>query len=324
MKNSERMLVASLKRYADRTGTELQLLSGDWIAALSRNGRRHLVMGYDLGLNGSAAARVANDKGASFDVLKSAGVAALEHRVFLHPRYLDFMPDDGNWPGLLRTFDEFGRDAVLKDNEGTGGMEVFRVRSLTELEQRAHQLFQISRSIALAPFVCIEDETRFVMFEETCVLAYAKQRPSVTGDGRRTLGELVASAAMPFDNPGRSLTSIPTAGETIPLQWRHNLGLGARAVTVDPASEANSTLLALARRAMDTLTLRFASIDVVRVGGQPMVLEANSGVMLEVASHSDFGGAALADQIYHRALDLAFADMRPDATYARPIVPATQ
>ena len=64
MKNAERILVASLKRYAARTGVELQLLSGDWVAVLGKPGRRHLVMGYDLGLNGSAASRIANDKGA--------------------------------------------------------------------------------------------------------------------------------------------------------------------------------------------------------------------------------------------------------------------
>ena len=272
MKNAERMLVASLKRYAVSRGIELQMLSGDWAASLTKAGRRHLVFGYDLGLNSSAASRIASDKGATYDVLTASGLPALEHRVFMHPRFLDFMPADGNWPAMLETFARFGRDAVIKDNEGTGGLDVYRVGSLTQLEQKAQQLFQIARAVALSPFVTIEEETRFVMIEQGCVLAYAKERA-----------------------PGSS-------------EWRHNLGLGAKARRLDAGAPELAARLTLAREAMAALTLRFASIDVITVKGAPMVLEANGGVMLEVASGPDFGGAGLADRIYGQALDLALRD----------------
>ncbi len=270
MTNTGRKLVDVLKRYAARRGIAIELLSHDWIAVLTRGQQRRLVFGYDLGLNGAAAAKIANDKGATYSVLTAAGLAAVEHRVFLHPRFLDFLPVDGNWPGMLAAFEALQRDAVIKDNEGTGGMEVFRVRSQTELEQRAHQLMQIARGVALSPYLAIEREQRFVMLEGACVLAYAKQ---------------------------------PAAGE-----WRHNLGLGARALPVDLTDPAVQPALALARAAMVALTLRFASIDIVTVGGTPMVLEANAGVMLEVASRPDLGGPELAERIYGQALDLIFPD----------------
>ena len=276
MKSSdERMLVASLKRYAARTGVEIGFLSHGWIGIVAGTGKRLLVYGYDLGLNPSGAARIANDKSATYEVLTAAGLAAVEHRVFLHPRFLDFVPVDGNWPGMLAAFEAFAHNAVIKDNEGTGGMEVFRVRSLTELEQRTHQLFQIARGVALSPFLEIEAELRFVMLDGECVLAYAKER---------------------------------AAGE-----WRHNLGLGARAVPRDGSAPDMQTSLALAQAAMAALTLRFASIDVVIVAGKPMVMEANAGVMLEVASRPELGGTELADRIYHRALDLALTEPRPKA-----------
>ena len=317
MKNAERMLIDCLKRYGDRRGIGVALLAHDWIAVMTRGAQRHLVIGYDLGLNGAAAAKIANDKGATFDVLRAAGLAAVEHRVFLHPRFLDFVPVDGNWADLLAAFDDFGRDAVVKDNEGTGGMEVFRVRSRSELEQRALALNQIARSLAIAPFLAITDETRFVMIEETCVLAYAKARAEVTGDGQHTVAELIAAARLNgrlraglavYDNPLMPLGATPAAGTRVPLQWRHNLGLGAEARMLDAGAPELSMALALARQAMAALTLRFASIDVVTVNGAPMVLEANAGVMLEVASRPEFGGVALADRIYGQALDLVFTD----------------
>ncbi len=269
MKTPDRKLVDCLKRYGAARGITVELLSHDWIAVLSRGAQRHLVFGYDLGLNGAAAAKIANDKGATCSVLNGAGLAAVEHRTFLHPRFLDFLPVDGNWPGMLNAFQDFGRDAVLKDNEGTGGMEVFRVRSNTELEQRTNQLMQIARGVALSPYLSIEAEQRFVMLEGSCVLAYAKERAK---------------------------------GE-----WRHNLGLGARAIPLDLTSTDVQSTLNLAHQAMAALTLRFASIDIVTVAGMPMVLEANAGVMLEAASRPELGGSALAERIYFRALDLLFS-----------------
>ena len=270
-KNAERLLVDCLRRYAARHALSVELLSHDWIAVLTRGGQRHLVFGYDLGLNGAAAAKIANDKSAAYAVLHAAGLAAVEHRVFLHPRFLDFLPVDGNWPGMLAAFEAFGRDAVVKDNEGTGGMEVFRVRSNTELEQRAHQLMQISRGLALSPFLDIDSEMRFVLLDGECLLELPR-RP----------------ARQPRRDSGR--------------------GLGGRAEPLDLADPSLQPALNLARASMQALTLRFASIDIVTVAGNPIVLEANAGVMMEVASRPEMGGPALAERIYARALDRIFSN----------------
>ena len=92
-------------------------------------------------------------------------------------------------------------------------------------------------------------------------------------------------------------------------EWRHNLGLGATAAPVDREAPDLRPARTLAEAAMKALTLRFASIDIVTVAGEPLVLEANAGVMLEAASRPELGGPALADRIYHRALDLALVTL---------------
>lgn len=268
MKNAERAFVRTLHALAAARGIGVTWHGDDWIAVLTRGGHRHMVMGYDLGLNTSSAMRIANDKGATFDVLRGEGLPAVEHRVFLHPRFAEFLPTDGTWPSLIAAFEAFGRDAVLKDNEGTGGTEVYRVGSQAELEQRALSLMQIGRSMALSPFLAVESERRFIMLEDEPLFAYGKERQ---------------------------------AGE-----WRHNLGHGAKPGQIDPLDRGQVEYLALAREAMRALTLRFASIDLVTVAGKPMVLEANAGVMLEVASRPDMGGAGAAERIYGRALDLVY------------------
>jgi glutathione synthase/RimK-type ligase-like ATP-grasp enzyme len=307
-----RLLVDSVRRYAQSHAWTFEAHSHDWILRLTRGHAVHVVHGYDLGLNRSAAACVANDKSATADVLAAAGLAHVPHRVFLHPRFLDFVPVDGNWADMLGAFEAFGRDVVIKDNEGTGGMEVFRARTVKQLEQQAHTLFAIARAVAISPYLSISREQRFIMLDDACVFAYAKERPSVTGDGKQPLGALIAASGVARDGPQLldlevSLASVPAAGEVIPLDWRHNLGRGARPLRIDPAAPEAAGTLALARRAMAALGLRFASVDIVTVAGTDHVLEINAGVMLEVAARMGSDGRALADAIYHQALDRALA-----------------
>lgn len=311
MKNAERLILASVRRYAAARGLDLKTHGEGWIAELKRGPHSHFVHGYDIGLNSASSHRIANDKAATFEVLNAAGIASVPHRLFMHPRFLRFMPAESNWQGLLEAFDAFGRDVVVKDNEGTGGMEMARVKSLADLEVCVQQLFNTTRGIAVSPFLEIASETRFVFLEGECVLAYAKERPSVVGDGKRTLAALVADAVasaaitnLPdlaaFD-PART----PKAGEHIALTWQHNLGQGAKGVRVDVNNADAAGRRTLARRAFDRLGLRFASIDIIQSGGRDLVLEANSGVMLEVMARGASDGEALADAIYHQALDLA-------------------
>lgn len=312
MKNAERLILASVRRYAAARGIAVSTHGDGWIVELKLGARSHFVHGYDLGLNNASSQRIANDKAATFDVLDAAGLAAVPHRLFMHPRFLGFMSVAGNWQAMREALDAFGGDAVLKDNEGTGGMEIARVRSEAELELGVQRLFNTSRALALSPFLKIASETRFVLLDGTCVLAYGKERASVAGDGRSTLLELIAEAvsrgALPatgMDLAGLDLSAVPGPGVKAAVEWRHNLGQGAKAVAVDHRSPERAASLSLARQAFDRLGLRFASIDIVEAGGRPLVLEANAGVMLEVMARSHDNGDALADAIYHRALDLA-------------------
>lgn len=312
MKNAERLILSSVRRYAAARGLAIVTHGDGWIVELRLGARSHYVHGYDLGLNSASSQRIANDKAATYDVLDAAGLAAVPHRLFMHPRFLDFMTTEGNWQAMREAFDAYGGDAILKDNEGTGGMEIVRVRSAAEIELGAQQLFNTSRALALSPFLEIAAETRFVLLDGDCVLAYGKERASVTGDGTSTLLALIAGAvgngSLPtsgMDLSGLDLATIPAAGAKVAVQWRHNLGQGAKPVEVDLDAPAMAASLSLARQAFDRLGLRFASIDIVEVAGKPLVLEANAGVMLEVLARSQDNGEALADAIYTRALDLA-------------------
>jgi hypothetical protein len=174
------------------------------------------------------------------------------------------------------------------------------------LEGAFLRLFQRVHAVSVSPFIDIESEVRFIWLDDECLLAFEKARPTLTGDGVHTVAELARlSGFEPDADSGANLSEVLAAGSTSLPSWRHNLGQGARAVRVEAESHP---AFQLARSALASLNLRFASIDVVRSSGGWQVLEANAGVMLESVARQWPDGAAHAQRIYERAYDAMWND----------------
>src|SRR5688572_26704882 len=96
---SERRAAVRLLREASAaTGLRLETFCGDWVARLrAPDGRTRLVWGYHFDLNPSAGALVAKDKAATFEVLRAAGIRAVEHRLFLRADLEGYVSEAGSW-----------------------------------------------------------------------------------------------------------------------------------------------------------------------------------------------------------------------------------
>ena len=145
------------------------------------------------------------------------------------------------------------------------------------------------------------------------IVAYSKQRPSVVGDGKRSVLELALAGARPakrssvltsaFETSDNAeLDSIPPLGQRRVVSWRHNLDSGAQPVLLEQGADRDACV-EIARRAARAINIRFGSIDVVQVEGSWRILEINSGVMMEALreSHPELVFAA-----YSAALDKIF------------------
>jgi glutathione synthase/RimK-type ligase-like ATP-grasp enzyme len=292
--------------------------------------------GFCLDLNPAATHLLAMDKAGTSDALAAAGVPSIEHRVFLHPRLGPYVPRSGNWTEMLAFAEAHGFDVVAKDNTGTGGYGVRRVRTARDLERAAYDLFQRTHAVALCPFADIEAEVRFVILNGTIELAYSKERLRVEGDGVSTVLELLARAAADA-GPARArlsrllaegdehtlptLATVPAPGESALLNWRHNLGQGAAATRISDPMTQVPTLARVALDAAAAIGLVFGSVDVVMVRdrggsrgagapagtGTAKVLEVNAGVMMEALAQDSAEGESIARAIYARALDAMFA-----------------
>jgi glutathione synthase/RimK-type ligase-like ATP-grasp enzyme len=313
MLNSQRIFVDAVKQYCVKNGIAIEIRSQGWLLIMQRGPERHFALGYDLGLNSSVTHRVANDKAATAEVLEICGIPCVPHTLFLSPKLSEYVPSMGSWEAMLRLLEKNPEGIVVKPNEGTGGNSVFRVLTKPKLEIAVDAIFSSNKSLSISPYLEIEDEVRVVLIDYLPVVVYSKNRPSIVGDGKRSLLEL-ALAATPVEQrstvlPGivddldeAALDAVLPAGQRRALNWRHNLGSGAQPILLEQGA-TREACVQIAVRAAKSIEMRFGSIDVVQVNGVWQVLEVNSGVMMEALSksHPDLVYAA-----YGAALDKVF------------------
>lgn len=318
MQNTDRALARIIGILAAERGIATVSIGEGWILQLTRGGVVRHVYGYAFDLNTAATHQIACDKSATAEVLASHGLPHIPHRLFLHPSMARFVSHRGNWAEMLAFCEGAGWDVVVKENTGTGGRGVLRIKSPVEMEHAVYNLFMRTNSLAFSAYCEARTECRFIILDGRCELAFSKVRPSVVGDGRSTALELLARqigregltgdirrlVENLEEDAAHALATVPPKESEFLLNWRHNLGQGAVARSIEPGSVAEARDLALAAAA--TLNLRFGSVDVLLTAEGPKVLEINAGVMMEFVVRGVPDGEGIARRIYASALDLMF------------------
>jgi glutathione synthase/RimK-type ligase-like ATP-grasp enzyme len=314
MTSPQRIFVEAVRRYGERHAITVDVRSDGWLIVMHEGVRRHLVFGYDVGLNSAVARGVANDKAATAEILAHSAVTCVPHTLFRNPRLDPHIPPEGSWRAMVDLLAHHPEGIVVKPNEGTSGRSVFLVSCRPQLELAVLDIFTTHASLAISPYLAIEDEVRVVVLDDIPLMVYAKNRPAVVGDGRQTLLDLAIAATpaaqrslvLPDLVRGHTkseLDAIVPVGQRRILNWRHNLDAGAHPVLLEQG-DARETCVRLAVKAARAIGLRFGSVDVVSAGGRWQVLEINAGVMMEQLAgfHPD-----LIDAAYAAALDKVFA-----------------
>jgi glutathione synthase/RimK-type ligase-like ATP-grasp enzyme len=313
MLNNRRIFVDAVTRYCSDHGIAAEVRSGGWLIVMRHERTTHFTLGYDVGLNSAMAHRIASDKAATAEVLALSCVACIPHTLFLNPRLNALIGAPDSWQAMLGLLDEHPRGLVVKPNEGTSGRDVHLAASRSTLERAVDRIFSAYPGLAISPYVEIEEEVRVVVIDEQAPIVYRKDRPYVTGDGRRSLLELALAATPPergrpvpasliTDVERADLDAVVPSGRRRMLSWRHNLDAGATPALLDDG-DTRRVCVRLAAAAAKAIGIRFASVDVVRVDGAWHVLEINSGVMMEALGQRH---PELVYATYSAALDRVF------------------
>jgi ribosomal protein S6--L-glutamate ligase len=144
----------------------------------------------------------------------------------------------------------FSGPFVIKPLDGTGGRDVVRVKEATAAGKLIDESHELTW--AASPLYDISAEYRVIMLDGTPLVMYEKTQP-VEENGLKYF----------------------------------NLGKGAKPVDI-VTEDTKSALEELARQTCSALTLRLASVDIVRIDGNLRILEVNDGIMMEYyARHSE-------------------------------------
>ncbi len=312
-KEEERFFHVIIRELCHEMGIEVEKLSYGWLLQLSKDGKvRHITRNH-FDNNPQASSEIADDKYATYEVLKSQNVPIVEHTMIFNPATrTKYIPEEGMWNTIVSEFLRYEK-LVVKSNDGCMGKDVELCQNIREIEIAIQKLFhQKEDSITICPYYDIKTEYRTFYLNGEVLLIYGKTKPFVIGDGKSTLEELVEALHLPDKKVIRDnlslldLNAVPKQGEKVDISWKYNLSGGATAQVLDKG-ELYQRIESLVIKAGRAMNMNFATIDVIQtVDDDLYVLEVNSGVCATIFAETVEGGYEMIKNVYRKALESLF------------------
>lgn len=311
VKSKRGIFIKILKEICEEQGYTIDFFSQNWIIKITKSGITNYIIAYNFGVNKDASSKICADKTATTEILSAHHVANVEHRLFhIHDNYQN---DKGNWENMIDFFKNHHNKIVVKPNVGSNGTGVALIDSLYKLECEIYTKMSKKPAVCFSPFEEIVDEYRVVMLEDEPQLIFKKNKPTIRGNGKDTVLVLLdktfkTDTLSPeileiLRKKNLNLATILEKDAVVELNWKHNLGGGAKPEIV--AIEKHNHLVEIAKKAVKALEMKFASVDIIETENDGFkVLEVNSGVMLINFAGANQEGYILAKGIYTRAIKL--------------------
>ncbi len=288
-----------IKEICKNKNIEYSLVSKDWIMILKRQNQVRYIVGYKFDLNDHGAGQICDDKYAFYDVLKQFELPLAEHYIVFKKYNLE----------EILTYAEIHQyHMVIKSNTGTCGNDMYYIKDASALEPTIEQLLKKHFSISLSPYYDIKTEYRCIVLNGKVELFYGKKRPIVYGNGTSTIHELLCKFNPHYfeEKQDSEWNRILNPNETYEYNWQFNLSKGAIPFWVEDEIIQNK-VETLALKTAKILNLNFASIDIIELKtGEFLILEANSGVMMENFIRFFENGEQVAYSIYEKAVEAMF------------------
>ena len=288
-----------IKEICEEKNIEFNLVSKDWIMVLKKDDKVRCISGYKFGLNNHSTGIICDDKYALYDTLKLLNIPIIEHKIIFR---------NYDKKEVLDFFNQYNNDLVIKSNSGTCGSNIYHVTNVDDLFKYMDTLLINHSSISLCPFYKIKNEYRSIILNDNIELFYGKKRPIVYGDGKKSIKELLCEFNYNYFSKidDDKLDVILKKDEEYMYTWQHNLSKGAIPFEEIDVNLKNS-IQALAKKVASILDLKFASVDIIELeSNEILILEINSGVMIDNYARYMKNGENICKEIYSKAIDLMF------------------
>ena len=258
--------------------------------------------------NNATAATLASDKHFTNTILARAGVATLGgDYFFLHDRHRAHRPAGHEREDALAYLRKLGGTAFVKPLSGSRGDFAQAVDGEAALSRYLGEVASYYDSILIQP-VFSGVEYRIFLLDEEPLFSARKHPPFISGDGERTIRNLLTAHNAALRSRGlspaavadrdASLDTVLAKGECWTIPGRMNLSAGGTMVLEACDSQP---ALAVAQQAAHALGLRVAAVDLfTEIAGDPdaiRVIEVNSNPSIRLLEQSDRGDLIL--KIWH-------------------------
>lgn len=297
----------AIEELCDEMNIEISEYSFGLIKQLKKDGKIRNLVRYKLDLNSGTACDIANDKYASYEILRSNKVPIIEHTMIFNPKTRKDYVTPLDLEIAKTLFKKYNRKMVIKANCSYQGKEVFLVNEEDLIEKTILDIFSRNNdSLSLCPFENLKNEYRVIVLDNECLFSYKKEKPVVVGDGIKSIGEFLAELEIEKPDKNLDIDYIPEKGEKVELNWKFNLSGGAYPKEIDDKN-SKFKIENIALMAAKAINIRFASVDIVEnMDGEFKVMEVNATVCMNKFSKMFENGYEISKEIYRKALKKCF------------------
>lgn len=292
--------------------------------------------GNDLGLNPGAASDLAKDKGHTKFMLRTIGVNCPQGKEFLLPWWAEQIGPSQQQRGNAKIKDTsmaadyiaeiIGYPAYIKPVDGSKGSGVTKVMQENELSAVFDEFSTKRVRVAIVEEAINMPDYRVVVLDGELISAYQRIPITVTGDGKRSVAELIDDLQQAYLATGRdtrfssgderfslylqrserSLATIPEPGETVQLSDISNLSAGG--TSVDVTETIHPRWIELATYVAKNFNLRLCGVDlacedIADAEAEYSVLEVNAAPGLDHYALSGMAQQEIVDKLYTRVFN---------------------
>ena len=272
-----------MKRIAPRIGAKI-IMEPNWKIVgqiIFKSGRKRYFRYSSLDLNPLGASDIARDKDYANFFMKRMGYPTITGKTF----FSDHWGRAIGWPhrnidAAYRYAKRLGFPVIVKPNSGSKGTAVAKVQDKKNFYRSMRLIFRQDR-VALVQKVVPGHDYRLVVLDNRVISAYERLPLSVTGNGHKSISQLLAAKQRQFIIAGRDtqiksddprikeklarqklkFTSIPAKGERIFLLDNANLSTGGD--SLDVTEEIHPGFQKIAVELTRDMGLRLCGVDLM-------------------------------------------------------------
>ena len=290
-----------IEEIATELNINYKILSDNYIFELEKNGVRKYIYAYKFPLNDEGINEILDDKYAFYSVIKNLDIKTID----MIPIYKNYNKNN------LISYLNKNKEIILKRTHGSCGVDVFKINNQKDLFSKLDYLLAQDFMVILSPYYNIKREYRVIVLNNEVKLIYGKERPVIVGDGFSTIKELLEKFNDSYYNEitlqklNLNLNTILPLNKSLEIDFKFNLAKGSK-VNLDIEEALKNNLKDIAINISTKLNIKFASIDIIEVDDELLVLEANSGIMMDRFQKNVKDGCSITKSIYKEAINSLF------------------